>query len=130
MADVPSGNETILLVEDDDSVGDLAWRMLEGQGDVVLQASNGQEAIQVAASHPDQVHVLLTDLIMTGISGKALAEELTQVLPDLKILFISGYTDELIAEHGMLEPGVVLLQKPFRPFELAHKVRQVLDAPK
>jgi CheY-like chemotaxis protein len=129
IANLPTGDETILLVEDDESVRDLAWRVLEGQGYAVLQAGNGQEAIQVAAGHPDPIHVLVTDLIMPGMSGKVLAEQLTPTHPDLKVLYISGYTDELIAEHGILEPGVILLQKPFRPFELAHKVRQVLDAP-
>jgi len=127
MADVPSGDETILLVEDDESVRDLTWRVLEGQGYTVLQAGNGQEAIQVAASHAGRIHLMVTDLVMPGMSGKALAEQLSQVRPDIKVLFISGYTDELIAEYGILEPGVTLLQKPFRPVELAHKVRQVLD---
>ena len=128
MTDVPSGNETILLVEDDESVRDLTWRVLEGQGYTVLQANNGQEAIQVAASHDEHIHLMVTDLVMPGISGKVLAEQLAQTRPELKVLFMSGYTDELIAEYGMLEPGVALLQKPFRPVELAHKVRQVLDA--
>jgi two-component system cell cycle sensor histidine kinase/response regulator CckA len=129
MADVPSGDETILLVEDDENVRDLTWRVLEGQGYTVLKANNGQEAIQVAAGHPDHIHLLLTDLVMPGISGKVLAEQLTQAQPDLKVLFMSGYTDELIAGHGMLEPSMTLLQKPFRPVQLAHKVRQVLDMP-
>ncbi len=72
--------------------------------------------------------MLVTDVVMPGTSGKVLAEELTQARPDLKVLFMSGYTDEAIVHHGVLEPGVAFLQKPFSPTDLARKVRQVLDA--
>ncbi|GAB4546054.1 MAG: hypothetical protein Kow0063_40310 [Anaerolineae bacterium] len=129
IADAPSGDETILVVEDDESVRDLTRRVLEGQGYHVLQASNGHEAIQVFAGYAGPIHLLVTDLIMPGISGKLLSEQLRQAHPDLKVLFMSGYTDELIAGRGVLEPGVVLLQKPFRPLDLTLKVRQILDAP-
>jgi CheY-like chemotaxis protein len=127
MVDMPSGNEVILLVEDDEGVRDLARRVLQRQGYTVLEAQNGQAALQVSAGHPGSIHLLLTDLVMPGISGKILAERLAETHPDLKVLFISGYIDDSIGHHSMLEPGVVLLQKPFSPVDLARQVRVVLD---
>ncbi len=128
MVDVPHGEETILLTEDDESVRDLASRVLQRQGHSVLEARDGQEALQLFANHSGPIHMLVTDVVMPGTSGKVLAEELTQARPDLKVLFMSGYTDEAIVHHGVLEPGVAFLQKPFSPTDLARKVRQVLDA--
>jgi PAS domain S-box-containing protein len=124
---IPSGGETILLVEDNDEVRDLAQRVLKRQGYTLLQARNGQEALQLAASHPGPIHLLLTDVIMPGISGVTLAEQLAHTRSDSKVLFMSGYTDEKIEHHGVLEPGVAFLQKPFSPMELARRVRVVLD---
>jgi two-component system cell cycle sensor histidine kinase/response regulator CckA len=130
MADMPWGGETVLLVEDDEGVRDLAGRVLRSQGYNVLEAQDGQEALRVSAHQTDPIHLLLADVVMPGISGKVLADQLTQTRPDLKVLFMSGYTDEEIVQHGVLEPGIVLLQKPFNPMALARKVRQVLDTPK
>jgi len=125
--ELPRGNETILLVEDAVGVRELARRVLEELGYAVLVASNGQGALELAARHPDPIQLLLTDVVMPGISGRALAEQLQQIRPNLKVLFMSGYTDEAIARHGVLAPGVSLLQKPFTPTSLARKVREVLD---
>lgn len=126
--EMPSGNETILLVEDDTEVRDLVQEVLRARGYTLLEAEGGQEALQLATEHRGPIHLLLTDVIMPGMSGKLLAEKITQLRSDLKILFMSGYTDNAIAHHGVLDPGVSLLQKPFGPTALAQKVRQVLDS--
>jgi PAS domain S-box-containing protein len=127
--DMPPGDETILLVEDDAGVRGLAQRVLEGRGYMVLNAQNGQEALLVSTHHPGSIQLLLTDVVMPGISGKALADQLARSRPDLKVLFMSGYSDEAIVHHGVLDAGVAFLQKPFSPQALTQKVRQVLDAP-
>ena len=124
----PSGRETILLVEDHDSVRDMARRVLESAGYKVLEACNGREALQLANSYTDTIHMLLTDVIMPDLGGKALAEQLTQTRAGLRVLFMSGYTDDTIVHHGVLDKGVALLPKPFGPVELARKVREVMDA--
>jgi CheY-like chemotaxis protein len=125
--EMPSEGETILLVEDEARVRDLARLVLQRQGYTVLEAADGQEALRLAAGHSGPIHLLLTDVVMPGMSGMALAEGLGQTHPDLKILFTSGYTDIAIAHQGVLEPGVAFLQKPFSPLALARKVRAVLD---
>lgn len=129
VAELPTGSETILLVEDDDGVRGLVSRILEMQGYTVLAADNGQEALQLAAQHHGAIDLLLTDVVMPGIHGRALAEQLSQRHPNLKVLYISGYSDEEIAHHGVLNSGVAFLQKPFKFSVLAHKIRQVLDLP-
>jgi PAS domain S-box-containing protein len=121
------GRETILLVEDNESVRRLTHRVLERHGYTLIQARNGQEAHEKAASHSGPVHLLLTDVIMPGGNGKALADQLTGMWPDLKVIFMSGYADEAIGQHGVLEPDVDFLPKPFAPLDLAQKVRAVLD---
>jgi PAS domain S-box-containing protein len=127
--DLPRGSETIFLVEDDASVRELAARVLRQQGYTVLEAANGAEALRLARERGEPVHLLLTDVVMPGLSGEALAEQLIQIRPGLKVLFMSGYTDDAISHRGVLEPGVSFLQKPFGPPALARKVRAVLDAP-
>ena len=126
-AAIPSGSETILLVEDDAEVRNLVRRVLQAQGYTLLEAEEGQEALRLAANHIGPIHLLLTDVIMPGMNGKLLAENLVQSRPDLKILFMSGYTDNAIVHHGVLDSGINLLQKPFGPVALAQKVRDVLD---
>jgi signal transduction histidine kinase/ActR/RegA family two-component response regulator len=128
MANMPTGDETVLLVEDDEAVRDLARRVLQSQGYTVLEAQDGQEALLVSTHHEGTIHLLLTDVIMPGISGKGLADQLGQARREMRILFMSGYSDEAIVHHGVLEPGVAFLQKPFSPLALAQQVRQVLDA--
>jgi PAS domain S-box-containing protein len=121
------GSETILLVEDDPSVRELTARVLRQQGYTVLAASNGDEALRLAREHRQPIHLLLTDVVMPGLSGRALIKQLAQIYPGLKTLFMSGYTDDAIVHQGVLEPGVAFLQKPFSPLALARKVRGVLD---
>jgi PAS domain S-box-containing protein len=127
MADAPRGQETILLVEDDDAVRNLAQRVLQGQGYTVLEARNGQEALHISAQHAHPIHLLLSDLVMPGVGGHALALQLVQTRPDLKVVLMSGYADHAVARHGLLESGFAFLQKPFSPVALANKVRQALD---
>jgi PAS domain S-box-containing protein len=125
---LPSGNETVLLVEDDPLVRELAHRLLTQQGYMVLQASNGEEGLHVAQKHAgEKIHLLLTDVVMPQMSGKELAEKLKLSRPDIEVLYTSGYTDNAIVHHGVLESGTHFLQKPFSPKTLSHKVREVLD---
>jgi two-component system cell cycle sensor histidine kinase/response regulator CckA len=123
----PRGTETVLLVEDDPSVRHLARNVLEAQGYNVLQATNGHDALRVAHEHKGPIRLVVTDVIMPLMGGKVMAEWLKTTFPDLKILFTSGYTDEAIAQHGMLEIGVEFLSKPYTPATLAYKVREMLD---
>jgi PAS domain S-box-containing protein len=124
----PKGTETVLLVEDEDSLRNLSRLILQASGYKVLEARDGQEAVWVAQQHPEPVHLLVTDVVMPRMSGRHLADLLAQARPELRILFMSGYTDEAVLRHGVLEAGVAFLQKPFTPIGLARKVREVLDA--
>jgi len=125
---LPIGKETVLLVEDDPSVRELAHRLLTQQGYMVLQASNGEEGLRVAQNHAgEKIHLLLTDVVMPQMGGKELAEKLKLSRPDIEVLYTSGYTDNSIVHHGVLESGTHFLQKPFSPKTLSHKVREVLD---
>jgi CheY-like chemotaxis protein len=126
-AHLPTGNETILLVEDDEDVRTLARQILQEQGYTLLEAENGEEALHLVAHHDGPIHLLLTDVVMPGMSGKVLAKQLIQTYPDLKTLFMSGYTHNIIAHHGVLDPNVIFLPKPFNSMSLAHRVRTVLD---
>jgi len=119
------GSETILLVEDEETLANLARRVLLKQGYRVLTASSGAAAREVAAEHPG-IDLLLTDVVMPGMSGRDLADELQRRFPGLKVLFMSGYTDDAIVHQGFLDPGLAFLQKPFTPDGLARKVREVL----
>jgi len=122
------GTETLLLVEDDPSVRHLACSILEAQGYTVLRANNGQDALRTAHEHKGPpIRLAVTDVIMPVMGGKAMAEWLKTTYPDLKILFTSGYTDDAIAQHGVLDAGVAFLSKPYSPATLARKVRAVLD---
>jgi CheY-like chemotaxis protein len=124
----PRGDETVLLVEDDPSVRDLALRLLRQQGYTVLEAANGVEALHVAQEHGgEKIHLLLTDVVMPQMGGKELADQLKIFRPDVKVLYTSGYTDDAIVHHGVLEPGTHFLQKPFSLKTLSHKVREILD---
>src|SRR2546430_237575 len=124
----PRGSETVLLAEDEPAVRAIARQALERQGYTVLAAPSGADALALAAQHGATIHLLLTDVVMPGMSGRDLADRLTAQRPGIRVLYISGYTDNAIVRHGMLEPGLAYLQKPFRPDALVRKVRDVLDA--
>ncbi|MCP4692552.1 MAG: response regulator [Desulfobacterales bacterium] len=121
------GDETILLVEDEPSILKMLETMLEHFGYTVLAADRPEEAIRVAKKHPGDIHLLITDVIMPGMNGKELARVLASLRPNLKCLYISGYTANEIAHHCVLDKGVRFMQKPFTGQELAAKVREVLD---
>jgi CheY-like chemotaxis protein len=123
------GWETILLVEDEEVVRDFASSVLEKNGYQVLAARDGQEALALCARYRAPIHLLLTDVVMPGLSGRELAERLTAQSPETRVLFITGYAENAIHQHGILDPDIALLVKPFTPAALAQKVRKVLDAP-
>jgi PAS domain S-box-containing protein len=123
------GTETVLLVEDEDAVRKLAARALEGYGYRVLVARDGREAEQVAQRDGRDLHLLLTDVVMPEISGLELARRLAPGRPEMKVLFMSGYTDDAIDRKGVLAPGADFLPKPFSPEVLARRVREALDRP-
>jgi len=125
---LPSGSETILLVEDEDVVRGLASKILEQAGYKVLAASRGTEAIRLCREQTEPIHLLLTDVVMPETSGKEVADQVTELLPSLRVLFMSGYTDEAIVHHGVLDSNVEFIQKPFTPAGLVMKVREVLDS--
>jgi two-component system, cell cycle sensor histidine kinase and response regulator CckA len=121
------GSETILLVEDEDSVRGLARRILARAGYTVLTARDADEATQVSAQYEDPIELLLTDVIMAGLSGPRLAETLIRLRPELGVLFMSGYNEDTIIRQGVLRQGVAYLQKPFTPSGLTRRVREALD---
>ena len=122
-----SGSETILLVEDAEPLRKLAQRFLEGSGFHVLSAANGEEALEVAARFAGTFDLLLTDVVMPGINGRMLAEQLMPRRPGMRVLYMSGYTDSFIAGHGVLDPHIHLLHKPFTEEVLIRSVREALD---
>jgi signal transduction histidine kinase/ActR/RegA family two-component response regulator len=127
--DAPQGSETILLVEDADWVRKLARQVLETAGYRVLEAASAAAAIRVIeTSNGTRIDLVLTDVIMPGMSGNDMSKQLLAKRPDLPVLYMSGYTDDAVVQHGVLEPGINFIQKPFSPNALALKVRQVLDA--
>jgi len=122
------GTETVLLAEDDELLRPLARGLLEKLGYTVLDAGTAAAALALAHAHGGPIHLLLTDVVMPGESGRQLARRLGEVRPDMRVLYTSGYSDDAIVHHGMLEPGLNYLQKPFTPATLARSVREVLDA--
>ncbi|MBZ5721663.1 MAG: response regulator [Acidobacteriia bacterium] len=123
------GHETILLVEDEANLRQLAQHYLENQGYTVLAASDAAAAIQLSNHQSGPIHLLLTDVIMPGMNGRELAQRIASVRPDTKVLYMSGYTENAIGHNGTLDAGIILLQKPFTLPALRTKVREVLDTP-
>jgi CheY-like chemotaxis protein len=121
------GSETILVVEDEEDVRKLAVRILERQGYKVLEASEGLGAFLIVEEYENPIHLLVTDVVMPKISGRELVDRMAEVRPEIKVLYMSGYTDNAITHHGILEKGMNYLQKPFTMEGLARKVREVLD---
>jgi signal transduction histidine kinase/CheY-like chemotaxis protein len=124
---VPPGSETILIAEDEGQLRALLRRSLGALGYTVLEAADGREALEVARRHAGPIHLLLTDVVMPNLSGKELAGQLAHERPGLRVVFISGYSDEAIERHGVLAPGTVFVQKPVSLASLARTVREVLD---
>src|SRR5437660_2828347 len=120
------GSETVLLVEDEESVRQLVRETLESKGYTVMEAENGEEGLKIAESHNGPIHMMITDVVMPGISGRELAKRLMQVRPETKVLYLSGYTEDAIVHQGVLETGTAFLQKPFTLQTLSRKVREVL----
>jgi CheY-like chemotaxis protein len=123
------GSETILLVEDDEMIRHLVQKVLKANGYTMLVASDGVEAERIAGAYADTIHLLMTDVVLPGPNGREVARRLVGQRPGIKVLYLSGYTDDAIVHHGVLEPGVAFLQKPFPPAVLGRKVREVLDSP-
>ena len=121
------GSETVLLVEDEKGVRELTCEYLEANGYSVMMAENGDQAIEIASKHAGNIHLLLTDVVMPGMSGRELAVKIEAIRPGIKVLYMSGYTDQAIVHHGILAADAVVLQKPFTLNSLAGKLRQALD---
>jgi CheY-like chemotaxis protein len=127
-SEVPRGTETVLLVEDEAAVRDVTRAQLESLGYRVLSCANAAEALVVAGGYTEPLHLLLTDVVMPGMNGRELAERLVPSRPGLRVLFTSGYGEDVVSRHGVLEPGMLLLQKPYALQRLASLVREALGA--
>jgi CheY-like chemotaxis protein len=126
-ANTVRGTETILLVEDNEQVRELTHAVLASRGYSVLVAENGPAVQKICAQHKEDIDLLLTDVVMPGVSGREVAKLVTARWPGVKVLFMSGYTENSIIHHGVLDDGTFFLAKPFTPSALTNKVREVLD---
>ncbi len=124
------GGETILLAEDEAVIRSLLVEILERDGYRVLTTSGGPEALSVAAAHRGEIRLLVSDVVMPGMDGRELAEQLATILPDIRVLFISGYATDEVSRRGVLPVDTPFLRKPFSPRELLRKVREILEAPR
>jgi hypothetical protein len=123
------GSETILLAEDTDALREIAREYLGNLGYTVIEADSGEQALQRVHEFGGEIHLLLTDVVMSGMSGRELADRIVQKYPSIKILFTSGYTDDSVARQGIFDLSVAFIQKPYRPKALARKIREILSAP-
>ena len=121
------GVGTVLLVEDEDAVRHMTQEILQSNGYSVLDASNGNVAVQVSAEHKGIIDLMLTDVVMPQLGGRELAEKLSVTRPGMKVLYMSGYTDDAIVHHGVLDGRASFLEKPFTPDALARKIKEVLS---
>src|SRR5438309_890380 len=121
------GTETVLVVEDEAPVRNVARQVLERHGYTVLEAPSAEAALDIATRYSGTIHLLLTDVVMPGLNGRELASRLVDLRPDARVIFMSGYTDDAVTRHGVLEPGSAYVQKPFTPDAIARRVREVLD---
>ena len=126
---LPQGAETVLVAEDDETLRRLIYEILQSSGYAVLEAGRGEEALRLAGEHAGPIHLLITDMVMPGMGGREVAGRLAALRPGTRVLYVSGYTDDAVVRHGVLESGVAFLQKPFVPEALLRKVREVLDGP-
>jgi signal transduction histidine kinase/ActR/RegA family two-component response regulator len=125
---LPSGTETVLVVEDEEAVRRLVRSVLESTGYKVIDARSGREAVEAVCAHPGQIRIVVTDVVMPDINGREVASRICGIDPGIKVLYMSGYTDDVILRNGIVESGVPFLQKPFSSLALARKVREMLDA--
>jgi len=123
---IAGGSQTILIVEDEAALLEVTQRSLEAFGYVILAANSPADAMRISENHPGPIHLMVTDVIMPGMSGDQLASRLSASRPEMKVLYVSGYTDDTIVRHGVLEPGLAFLQKPFSPRTLARKAEEIL----
>ena len=121
------GTETIMVVEDQEMVCNMVRKVLESRGYTVLSAHSGEKAIDIVTKYEGTIHLLLTDMVMTGMGGRELYHRLVTSTPSLKVIYMSGYTDEIIDEQGIIEKGIQFIKKPFSIESLVEKVREVLD---
>jgi CheY-like chemotaxis protein len=122
------GTETILLIEDDDAVRALTKRVLQRCGYTVLEASRGTDGLRLAAAHRTPIHLLITDVVMPGIPGRMVAEQIGESHPEAKVLYVSGHTNDDVVRTGVLHDAVHFVQKPFAPAAIAQKVREILSS--
>jgi two-component system cell cycle sensor histidine kinase/response regulator CckA len=126
---LPAGSETIVVVEDEGQVRELVQEILQAEGYTVLTAANGEEGLRLCTEYDGPIDLLLTDVVMPGLSGPEMAQCILPVHPTIKVVFMSGYASDAIGIHGVLDPGTAFLQKPFTPDILIGKVRETLDTP-